>query len=77
MCFQSKYVYKNSKAIRKQAVSGSEDGNVIVWNFKPQMRPYKFIGHKGGVNDVAITPDGSLIASGSNDSTVRLWTNSV
>ena len=41
------------------------------------MRPYKFIGHKGAVNDIAITPDGSLIASASNDDTVRLWSNSV
>jgi centriolar protein POC1 len=62
---------------RKQAISGSEDGNIIVWNFKPQMRPYKFIGHKAAVNDIAITPDGSMIASASNDDTVRLWTNSV
>jgi centriolar protein POC1 len=62
---------------RKQVLSGSEDGNVIVWNFKPQMRPYKFIGHKGAVHDIAISPNGGLIASASNDQTVRLWSNSV
>jgi centriolar protein POC1 len=62
---------------RKQVISGSEDGNVIVWNFKPQMRPYKFIGHKGAILDLAISPNGNTIASASNDETVRLWTNSV
>lgn len=41
------------------------------------MRPYKFIGHKGAVHDVAITPNGSLIASASADETVRIWSNSV
>jgi WD40 repeat protein len=35
----------------------------------------KFIGHKMAVNDVAISPNGSLIASASSDETVRIWTN--
>lgn len=61
----------------KQVISGSEDGNVILWNFKPQMRPYKFIGHKGAINEIAMTPSGNLIASASKDETVRLWSNSV
>ena len=34
----------------KQVVSGSLDSTVMVWNFKPQLRAYKFVGHKVGVN---------------------------
>lgn len=30
----------------KQLVSGSLDNCVMVWNFKPQLRAYRFAGHK-------------------------------
>ena len=30
----------------KQLVSGSLDGNVMVWNFKPTLRAYRFAGHR-------------------------------
>ncbi|MCQ2820411.1 MAG: WD40 domain-containing protein [archaeon] len=39
------------------------------------MRPFKFIGHKGAVNEVAINPLGNIIASASSDETVHLWNN--
>ena len=32
----------------KQLVSGSLDNCVMVWNFKPQLRAYRFAGHKVG-----------------------------
>lgn len=41
------------------------------------MRPYKFIGHKGAINELAISPNGKLLASASKDETVRLWCNSM
>ena len=61
----------------KQSIAGTEKGNIFVWNFKPQMRPFKFIGHKGAITDIAINPLGDMIASSSEDQTVRLWTNTV
>ena len=30
----------------KQLISGSLDNCVMVWNFKPQLRAYRFVGHK-------------------------------
>ena len=61
----------------KQSISGTENGNIFVWNFKPQMRPFKFSGHKGAITDLAINPLGDIIASSSTDHTVKLWTNAV
>ena len=29
----------------KQLISGSLDGTVMVWNFKPQLRAFRFAGH--------------------------------
>ena len=61
----------------KRSIAGTEKGNIFVWNFKPQMRPFKFSGHKGAITDLAINPLGDMIASSSEDQTVRLWTNTV
>jgi centriolar protein POC1 len=30
----------------KQLISGSLDGCVMIWNFKPQLRAFRFAGHK-------------------------------
>jgi centriolar protein POC1 len=49
----------------------------MVWNFKPSMRPFRFVGHKGIVHDVKVSPTGNIIASCSADHTIRLWNNTV
>jgi hypothetical protein len=59
----------------KQLISCSTDGQIMTWSLQPNSRPQKFLGHKGGVYDVAVNPNGSQIASASKDSTIRLWNN--
>ena len=57
----------------RQLVSGGLDACVMVWNFKLQLRAFRFVGHKDAVLSVACAPSGNLVASGSKDRTVRLW----
>ena len=49
----------------------------MVYNFKPALRPFRFVGHKGPVHDVAIHPSGNTIVSASHDQTIRVWNNTV
>ncbi|KAL3897500.1 MAG: hypothetical protein SGCHY_003376 [Lobulomycetales sp.] len=52
-------------------VSGSSDGNVLVWNAS---RPVMLLsGHSESVLSVAVVPDGRIVSS-SKDGTIRLWT---
>ena len=42
-------------------------------NPKKAISLYRFLGHKGQINNVTFSPSGNLIASCSSDHTVRLW----
>jgi guanine nucleotide-binding protein subunit beta-2-like 1 protein len=44
-----------------------------VWNLANCKLRSNLIGHKGYVNSVTISPDGSLCASGGRDGTAMLW----
>ncbi|KAM6306896.1 LOW QUALITY PROTEIN: uncharacterized protein O3Q21_012943 [Podargus strigoides] len=46
---------------------------LIVWKLKRQYRAYKFVGHAEAVTSIPFSPDGQLLASASQDRTIRLW----
>eukprot|EP00811_Abedinium_folium_P018921 NODE_27851_length_498_cov_3.851752.p3 GENE.NODE_27851_length_498_cov_3.851752~~NODE_27851_length_498_cov_3.851752.p3 ORF type:complete len:112 (+),score=19.59 NODE_27851_length_498_cov_3.851752:144-479(+) len=42
----------------QQVVSGSRDGCVFVWQLRAQLRPFRFVGHRGQVHDIALSSPG-------------------
>lgn len=54
-------------------VSASWDKTVKVWNLTNCKLRVTLAGHAGYVNTVAVSPDGSLCASGGKDGVILLW----
>ncbi|OAY46548.1 guanine nucleotide-binding protein subunit beta-like protein [Manihot esculenta] len=54
-------------------VSASWDRTVKVWNLTNCKLRCTLAGHGGYVNTVAVSPDGSLCASGGKDGVILLW----
>ncbi len=43
------------------------------WDLKTQRVIRRYYGHMSAIDDLAVSPDGRLLASGSSDGTVRIW----
>jgi eukaryotic-like serine/threonine-protein kinase len=56
-----------------RVVGGTADSLVVIWPVYPEAPPLKLEGHRQMITAVAMTADGSRVASASLDRTVRIW----
>jgi periodic tryptophan protein 2 len=55
------------------AFASQEQGQMFVWDWKTESYILKQQGHFFDVNTVAYSPNGNIIASGSDDGKIKLW----
>lgn len=55
-------------------ISAGRDRQVTVWDWPTQQPLHILSGHTQQIHAIAFSPDGTLIASGSADKTLKLWT---
>jgi cytochrome c len=58
---------------RDRYATGGEDGRIAIWRQGSPVPERTFEGHTAPIVSLAVSPDGSMIASASWDRTIRLW----
>ena len=61
---------------RRWLATGGADAKILVWDLTsehPDESPRALVGHEQSVTALSFTRDPEVLASGSNDETVRLW----
>ncbi|KAK6623517.1 hypothetical protein RUM43_009369 [Polyplax serrata] len=53
--------------------SGSEAGELYIWDLEANKKTRTFIGHKDGIRCMDFHPYGDFLASGSLDTSIKLW----
>ena len=57
----------------KYVLSGGAFGALSMYRSRDGVKIRDFVGHKGSVTSLAVSPDGTRLVSGAVDETVRLW----
>ena len=57
----------------KIIASGSDDGNIIVWDVTTGQCLQQLVGHTRAIRSIAYSPDDEYVASGSDDQTIKIW----
>ncbi len=56
-----------------RALSGDEDGLIILWDLSTGQELQRFVGHEGAIQAIALLNDQTRFVAGSRDGTAILW----
>jgi WD40 repeat protein len=57
----------------RQLASAGSDNQILLWDLESGQQAAQLVGHTGTVTSLATTTAGTMLVSGSYDTTVRIW----